>query len=133
MRWVDRLIMAGAGGWLRAILSHSARRLAATRRSPDRSKAIGPPLRAPSPKPQTAIRPFPNTTSRATWDSGISHRRSAKTKSLDSVEPQSPIIKRRVTSVFVDAFPMMVSGKAQKYLMRRAMTEELALVEEKTA
>ncbi len=34
---------------------------------------------------------------------------------------------------FVDAFPMTVTGKAQKYLMRRAMMEELALVEEKTA
>jgi len=28
---------------------------------------------------------------------------------------------------------MTVTGKAQKYLMRRAMMEELALVEEKTA
>ena len=34
---------------------------------------------------------------------------------------------------FVDAFPMTVTGKAQKYLMRRAMMEELAVVEEKTA
>jgi fatty-acyl-CoA synthase len=34
---------------------------------------------------------------------------------------------------FVDAFPMTVTGKAQKYLMRRAMMEELALAEEKTA
>ena len=34
---------------------------------------------------------------------------------------------------FVDSFPMTVTGKAQKYLMRRAMMEELALVEEKTA
>ena len=34
---------------------------------------------------------------------------------------------------FVNSFPMTVTGKAQKYLMRRAMMEELALVEEKTA
>ena len=34
---------------------------------------------------------------------------------------------------FVDAFPMTVTGKAQKYLMRRAMMEELTLAEEKTA
>ncbi len=34
---------------------------------------------------------------------------------------------------FVDAFPMTVTGKAQKYLMRRAMMEDLALVEEETA
>src|SRR5271166_4953526 len=40
MRWVDRLIMAMAGGWRRAILSHPARRLAATRRSPDRLDAL---------------------------------------------------------------------------------------------
>ena len=40
MRWVDRLIMAGAGGWLCAILSHSARRLAPTRGSPDGSDAF---------------------------------------------------------------------------------------------
>jgi hypothetical protein len=32
--------MAGAGGWLCAILSHSARRLAPTRRSPDGSDAF---------------------------------------------------------------------------------------------
>jgi fatty-acyl-CoA synthase len=34
---------------------------------------------------------------------------------------------------FVDVFPMTVTGKAQKYLMRQAMMEELALAEEKTA
>jgi fatty-acyl-CoA synthase len=34
---------------------------------------------------------------------------------------------------FVDDFPMTVTGKAQKYLMRQAMMEELALAEEKTA
>jgi fatty-acyl-CoA synthase len=34
---------------------------------------------------------------------------------------------------FVESFPMTVTGKAQKYLMRKAMMEELALVEEKTA
>ena len=34
---------------------------------------------------------------------------------------------------FVDSFPMTVTGKAQKYLMRRAMMEELALVEQRTA
>jgi hypothetical protein len=40
MRGVDRLIMAGAGRWRPAILSHSARRLAATRRSPGRLDAL---------------------------------------------------------------------------------------------
>jgi len=34
---------------------------------------------------------------------------------------------------FVDAFPMTVTGKAQKFLMRQAMMQELSLVEEKTA
>jgi len=34
---------------------------------------------------------------------------------------------------FVDSFPMTVTGKAQKYLMRKAMMEELALAEERTA
>ncbi len=34
---------------------------------------------------------------------------------------------------FVESFPMTVTGKAQKYLMRRAMMEQLALVERKTA
>ena len=34
---------------------------------------------------------------------------------------------------FVDAFPMTVTGKAQETLMRKAMMEELALAEEKTA
>jgi fatty-acyl-CoA synthase len=34
---------------------------------------------------------------------------------------------------FVDSFPMTVTGKAQKYLMRKAMMEELELAEEKTA
>jgi fatty-acyl-CoA synthase len=34
---------------------------------------------------------------------------------------------------FVDSFPMTVSGKAQKFLMRKTMMEELALAEEKTA
>jgi fatty-acyl-CoA synthase len=34
---------------------------------------------------------------------------------------------------FVDSFPMTVSGKAQKFLMRKTMVEELALAEEKTA
>src|SRR5271154_1674146 len=34
---------------------------------------------------------------------------------------------------FVDSFPMTVTGKAQKYLMRKAMMEELTLAEEKTA
>ena len=34
---------------------------------------------------------------------------------------------------FVDSFPMTVTGKAQKYLMRKTMMEELALAEEKTA
>ena len=33
----------------------------------------------------------------------------------------------------VDSFPMTVSGKAQKFLMRKTMMEELALKEEKTA
>ncbi|HEU5020126.1 MAG TPA: AMP-binding protein [Pseudolabrys sp.] len=34
---------------------------------------------------------------------------------------------------FVDSFPMTVTGKVQKFVMRRAMIEELGLAEEKTA
>ncbi len=34
---------------------------------------------------------------------------------------------------FVDSFPMTVTGKAQKFLMRQAMIEELGVREEKTA
>jgi len=34
---------------------------------------------------------------------------------------------------FVDGFPMTVTGKIQKYLMRQEMTKELGLVEAKTA
>ena len=34
---------------------------------------------------------------------------------------------------FVESFPMTVTGKAQKFLMRQAMMQELALAEEKTA
>src|SRR5208282_28401 len=34
---------------------------------------------------------------------------------------------------FVDSFPMTVTGKAQKFLMRKAMIEELGVKEEKTA
>lgn len=34
---------------------------------------------------------------------------------------------------FVETFPMTVTGKAQKFLMRQAMIQELSLVEEKTA
>ena len=34
---------------------------------------------------------------------------------------------------FVEGFPMTVTGKAQKYLMRRAMMKELTLAEEQTA
>jgi fatty-acyl-CoA synthase len=34
---------------------------------------------------------------------------------------------------FVDAFPMTVTGKVQKYLIRRQMVEELGLQEQKTA
>jgi fatty-acyl-CoA synthase len=34
---------------------------------------------------------------------------------------------------FVDSFPMTVTGKAQKFLMRKTMMEELTLAEEKTA
>ncbi len=34
---------------------------------------------------------------------------------------------------FVETFPMTVTGKAQKFLMRQAMMQELELVEEKTA
>jgi fatty-acyl-CoA synthase len=33
----------------------------------------------------------------------------------------------------IDSFPMTVIGKAQKYLMRCAMMEEWALVEQRTA
>jgi fatty-acyl-CoA synthase len=34
---------------------------------------------------------------------------------------------------FVDAFPMTVTGKVQKFIMREAMIKELGLAEEKTA
>jgi fatty-acyl-CoA synthase len=34
---------------------------------------------------------------------------------------------------FVEEFPMTVTGKVQKYLMREAMIEELGLAEQKTA
>ena len=34
---------------------------------------------------------------------------------------------------FVDAFPMTVTGKVQKYLMRQTMSEELGLSEARTA
>ena len=34
---------------------------------------------------------------------------------------------------FVDAFPMTVTGKVQKFIMREEMMRELQLVEEKTA
>ena len=34
---------------------------------------------------------------------------------------------------FVDLFPMTVTGKAQKFLMRKVMIEELGVREEKTA
>ncbi|HEX8808572.1 MAG TPA: AMP-binding protein [Xanthobacteraceae bacterium] len=34
---------------------------------------------------------------------------------------------------FVDAFPMTVTGKVQKFIMRERMTEELGLAEQKTA
>jgi fatty-acyl-CoA synthase len=34
---------------------------------------------------------------------------------------------------FVDSFPMTVTGKAQKFLMRKAMIEELGVKEQKTA
>ena len=34
---------------------------------------------------------------------------------------------------FVDAFPMTVTGKVQKFLMRQKMIEELGLAEERTA
>jgi fatty-acyl-CoA synthase len=34
---------------------------------------------------------------------------------------------------FVDGFPMTVTGKIQKYLMREEMKKELGLAEEKTA
>jgi fatty-acyl-CoA synthase len=34
---------------------------------------------------------------------------------------------------FVDAFPMTVTGKAQKFLMRKAMMDEIGLQEQKTA
>ena len=51
------------------------RRRSSSRRetSLETAKAIGPwPLRAPSPTPRTATQQSPHTTSRATWDSGIS-------------------------------------------------------------
>ena len=34
---------------------------------------------------------------------------------------------------FVDAFPMTVTGKVQKFMMRQEMMRELGIVEEKTA
>jgi fatty-acyl-CoA synthase len=34
---------------------------------------------------------------------------------------------------FVDAFPMTVTGKIQKFLMREEMIRELGLAEQKTA
>ncbi|HZB93394.1 MAG TPA: AMP-binding protein, partial [Stellaceae bacterium] len=34
---------------------------------------------------------------------------------------------------FVDAFPMTVTGKVQKFMMRQHMVKELGLVEQKTA
>ena len=34
---------------------------------------------------------------------------------------------------FVDAFPMTVTGKVQKFIMREAMIKELGLTEQKTA
>jgi fatty-acyl-CoA synthase len=34
---------------------------------------------------------------------------------------------------FVDAFPMTVTGKVQKFMMREAMIKELGLSEQKTA
>jgi len=34
---------------------------------------------------------------------------------------------------FVDSFPMTVTGKVQKYIMRQRMIEELGLSEAKTA
>ncbi len=34
---------------------------------------------------------------------------------------------------FVDEFPMTVTGKIQKFLMRQQMIEELGLAEQKTA
>ena len=34
---------------------------------------------------------------------------------------------------FVDAFPMTVTGKIQKYLIRKAMMERLGLSEQRTA
>jgi len=60
-------------------------------------------------------------------------RRSAKTKSLHSGRASIAHYKAPRYVRFVDAFPMTATGKAQKYLMRRAMMEDLALVEEKTA
>jgi fatty-acyl-CoA synthase len=34
---------------------------------------------------------------------------------------------------FVDEFPMTVTGKVQKFVMKQRMIDELGLVEEKTA
>lgn len=34
---------------------------------------------------------------------------------------------------FVDAFPMKITGKAQKFVMRKQMLRELGLAEQKTA
>jgi fatty-acyl-CoA synthase len=34
---------------------------------------------------------------------------------------------------FVPAFPMTITGKVQKFMMRKQLTEELGLAEQKTA
>jgi len=34
---------------------------------------------------------------------------------------------------FVEQFPMTVTGKIQKYIMRQEMSQELAVAEERTA
>ena len=46
---------------------------------------------------------------------------------------RSPITRSPRYVRFVDGFPMTVTGKVQKFIMREKMIEELGLVEEKTA
>ena len=47
--------------------------------------------------------------------------------------PDRPLQGARATSRFVDGFPMTVTGKIQKFEMRKAMIAELGLAELKTA
>ncbi len=72
------LATAGTNKTLRPTPFHQKRRRNSPRRetSLEAAKTTGPwPLRAPSRPPRTATQLSPHTTSRATWDSGISLRK----------------------------------------------------------